>query len=119
LLLEVDEQNGHLYNDPRCELARHILLQDQRPSLPLWIVRYNPQWAFCPDKLMYLAEALREGLSATPEILAAAEDSITVRYLGYPKKRLQVLEDTKQDMEDEIMAMAYGRGTSCPIVIDD
>ena len=90
IVLECDEDH-HRYYDLSCEVSRIGVLKDQL-KLPMLLIRFNP------DNADYdtLERALRENLEG--ECIAANQFGIHVMYIGYPKHRVQELNDHAEDV---------------------
>ena len=100
VILEIDE-NEHKFNSPVCEYDRLNELRDQLQQHDsdkyMIIVRYNPNEPYksLRDKHVALSRELREAF--TTSSMVHDERGLTLRYIGYSKKRLRDIEDDVLD----------------------
>ena len=100
--LEVDE-NMHRHYNLECEVARLQQMHDQRPDVPLHVIRFNPHYSM-PFKLEHLCERIKIALENKPAYASA--DGIHVEYIGYSESRMQDLETVASSMHTQAYAMA-------------
>jgi hypothetical protein len=91
VVLECDERY-HRYYEVDCEISRIGVLKDAL-KLPMLLVRFNPD-AGDYDVL----HGVMTGLEHIADALTVNEFGIHVMYIGYPNKRVQMLNDRVEEM---------------------
>jgi hypothetical protein len=91
-ILEIDE-NFHRHILPSCELIRLDKIQDRHGG-PLYVLRYNPdqEGGLDVEHLNELAERCIDILDGEFEDAVDAFGGMIVEYMGYPEKRVGVLD---------------------------
>ena len=91
VVLECDERY-HRYYEVDCEISRIGDLKDAL-KLPMLLVRFNP------DAGNYdILQGIMTGLEHIADALTVNEFGIHVMYIGYPNKRVQMLNDRVEEM---------------------
>lgn len=97
VVLEVDE-NQHRGYETRCEIGRVQKIQMSVLPLNMHLIRYNPH-SKEGDLKSVLLEALMYGFANN--LGSLQPDGCYIQYLGYSSERIQELEETMLEMQQE------------------
>jgi hypothetical protein len=114
LILEIDEDDGHMGNTPECEIGRLHEMRD-RDGDALYVVRYNPdaEAGLEVHALDDLAERLIEIIDSDHKKAFESPTLIHVEYIGYRERRIDRLIQTEIDLQTQALRTIV---ENCPAV---
>jgi hypothetical protein len=106
-ILENDEDQ-HQGNTPECEISRLYEIRD-RDKDALYVLRYNPG-ALEEEGLNVLAERILKIIEEDYKKALESSNLIHIEYIGYGKKRVDILSQTEMKMQADTLANCSKNG---------